>query len=146
MPFANEAELVAGQQAFAAGCFRKALADFETYTADSGGDPSGLLYLGLAHRELGDLEASARAIDSALALAPADPHLLLVRARIELERGGADAVDRFERARALLPSDARILLGEAAALYQAGQGDKAVALLQPVARAAAPGAHDKRAG
>ena len=76
--------------------------------------------LGYVERDIGDAAASAAALDRALALNPADPTALAVRARIALERAEADALDLYAAALAASPGDPRLLLEQAEARVERG--------------------------
>lgn len=70
--------------------------------------------LGLALRNLEELEPALEALHRAAALAPADALIAHTLARAALE-AGLPATDLFERAHALAPKDGSVLLGRAAA-------------------------------
>lgn len=84
--------------------------------------------LGLAYRNLEDLEPALKALDKAAALAPADALIAHTRARAALE-AGLPAIDPFERARRLAPNDGAVILGAMAALFAEGRLDDAIAAL-----------------
>ncbi|WP_338245550.1 2OG-Fe(II) oxygenase family protein [Aurantiacibacter hainanensis] len=78
-----------------------------------------------AARAVGDLAQAARWYDRSIALAPGGAKAVHGRARAALERGEADAVQRFERAVSLNQSDAEAWLGLAEALDLAGEKERA---------------------
>lgn len=74
----------------------------------------------MSHRELGQVADAARWYDSVLALDPRHSRALHGRARVALERGEADAVQRFDAALTVNPGDGDLWLGKAQALDVAG--------------------------
>ncbi len=74
----------------------------------------------LSHRSLGELSEAARWYDTVIALEPRHPRGLHGRARVAIERGEADALQRFDAALAVNPGDADLWLGKAQALDVAG--------------------------
>jgi len=74
----------------------------------------------LSHRALGQPGEAARWYDAALAAEPAHPRALHGRARVALERGEAEALERFDAALRVNPGDADLWLGKAQALEVAG--------------------------
>ncbi len=74
----------------------------------------------MSHRSLGELSEAARWYDAVLALEPRHPRGLHGRARVAIERGEADALQRFDAALAVNPGDADLWLGKAQALDVAG--------------------------
>jgi tetratricopeptide (TPR) repeat protein len=92
-------------------------------------DPRSWIAYGAFERDQGELDASAAAYDRALALAPTAPVALHGRARVALERGEADAADRFAHAEQVAPSDPQVALGAAEAAVAADQ-EQALARLE----------------
>jgi tetratricopeptide (TPR) repeat protein len=74
----------------------------------------------LSERALGRPAQAAQWYDAALAAEPRNPRALHGRARVALERGEADAVQRFDAAIAVNSGDADLWLGKAQALDVAG--------------------------
>jgi tetratricopeptide (TPR) repeat protein len=74
----------------------------------------------LSHRALGDPAEAARWYEIALAAEPRQPRALHGRARVALDRGECDAVQRFDAALAVNPGDGDLWLGKAHALEIAG--------------------------
>ena len=85
-------------------------------------------WLGLLHRAVDEHGEALASFDRAAALAPNDAGIAHGRARVALE-GGRPAVDLFEEALRLAPSDSAVLLGLAAAKFAVGEGADAEALL-----------------
>ncbi|HSJ77996.1 MAG TPA: putative 2OG-Fe(II) oxygenase, partial [Erythrobacter sp.] len=83
----------------------------------------------LSERALGRPAEAARWYDIALRAEPNRARALHGRARVALERGEADAVQRFDQALAASPGDAELWLGKAQALEVAGDvaGARAIA-------------------
>jgi tetratricopeptide (TPR) repeat protein len=81
--------------------------------------------LGLVQRRLEDLAEAVPALARAAALAPGDALIAHSLARASLE-AGLPAVDLFERAHVMAPTDASVLLGRAAALFAEDQLDAAI--------------------
>lgn len=92
----------------------------------------------LSHRSLGQPAEAARWYDAALAAEPRHPRALHGRARVALERGEADALQRFDTALAVNPGDADLWLGKAQALDVAGDLAGARSIAEQVC-AQAPG-------
>ncbi|GAB4471203.1 MAG: hypothetical protein OHK0018_00820 [Erythrobacter tepidarius] len=90
----------------------------------------------LSERALGRPDEAAHWYDVALAIEPTRARALHGRARIALERGEADAVERFDRALAVTPGDADLWLGKAQALEVAGNIAEARAIAEEIARQA----------
>lgn len=90
-------------------------------------------FTGLLHRALGDLAPAIAALDKALALTPRDARLMHARARAAAE-AGLSSLDWYARARALAPMDGDVILGQAAALLDAGEDAAADALLDGMLR------------
>ena len=90
--------------------------------------------LGLAHRARLDSAAALAALERALSLSPRDPRITHAIAHVTME-AGLPAAELFARARALLPGDGSVLIGEAAALVAAGKADAAIAALAEACRA-----------
>ncbi len=84
--------------------------------------------LAVAQRSAQDHAAALVAARRAAALAPDDPLIAHTLARIALE-AGAPAVALFDRALALAPLDAGVMLGRAAALVAVGESAAAIAFL-----------------
>lgn len=76
--------------------------------------------LGTSHRALGEMSLAAHWYDAVLALDPQHQRGLHGRARVAIERGEADAVQRFDAALAVNPGDGDLWLGKAQALEVAG--------------------------
>lgn len=93
---------------------------------------------GLSHRSLGNPGEAARWYDAALAADPRHTRALHGRARVALERGESDAVQRFDAALAVNSGDADLWLGKAQALDVAGDLAGARAIAEQVC-AQAPG-------
>jgi predicted Zn-dependent protease len=74
----------------------------------------------LSERALGRPAEAASWYDIALGVEPNRPRALHGRARLALERGESDAVQRFDRALAASPGDPELWLGKAQALDVAG--------------------------
>ena len=74
-----------------------------------------------AERQSGDIEEAATSYDRCLTLQPDHPRALHGRARVALVRAEEDAPAFFERALAVVPSDADLWLGKAQALDAAGR-------------------------
>ncbi|MFK3890579.1 putative 2OG-Fe(II) oxygenase [Sphingomonas sp. NPDC079357] len=89
--------------------------------------------LAAAQRSAQDHAAALAAARRAATLAPDDALIAHTLARITLEAGDP-AVALFDRALALAPLDAGVMLGRAAALVAAGQGDAAATFLAGVLR------------
>lgn len=85
--------------------------------------------LGLVQRRLEDLGEAVPALTRAAALAPDDALIAHSLARASME-AGLPAVDLFERAHLMAPTDAAVLLGRAAALYAEDRLDDAIAGLE----------------
>jgi tetratricopeptide (TPR) repeat protein len=97
-------------------------------------DPVVWHLLGLLHRTQGDLAPALAAFDAAFRLTPAQPLLLHARARATLE-AGLDARDRYDAARTVAQNDGDVILGQAAALAEAGDDRAADDLLVAMLRA-----------
>ncbi|MEH3124175.1 MAG: putative 2OG-Fe(II) oxygenase [Sphingomonas phyllosphaerae] len=89
--------------------------------------------LAAAQRSAQDHAAALAAARRAAALAPDDALIAHTLARVTLE-AGAPAVALFDRALALAPLDAGVMLGRAAALVADGQADTAITFLADVLR------------
>lgn len=74
----------------------------------------------LSHRSLGEPGEAAKWYDAALKVEPKHPRALHGRARVALERGESDALQRFDTALSVNPGDADLWLGKAQALDVAG--------------------------
>ncbi|WP_341208951.1 putative 2OG-Fe(II) oxygenase [uncultured Sphingomonas sp.] len=89
--------------------------------------------LAAAQRSAQDHAAALAAARHAAALAPNDALIAHTFARVAME-AGEPAVALFDRALALAPLDAGVMLGRAAALVAEGQGDAAASFLADVLR------------
>lgn len=76
--------------------------------------------LGYVNRDLGEASAAALAFDHVLLLYPGDPTALNGRARLALERGEADVLDRYRAALAGSPGDPRLILEQTEARLSRG--------------------------
>ena len=74
----------------------------------------------MSHRALAEAVDAAHWYDLALAMEPGRARALHGRARVALQRGEPDAVERFDRALRSNPGDADLWLGKAQALEVAG--------------------------
>jgi tetratricopeptide (TPR) repeat protein len=81
--------------------------------------------LGLVQRRLEDLAEAVPALARAAALAPDDALIAHSLARASME-AGLPAVELFERAHQMAPTDASVLLGRAAALFAEARLDAAI--------------------
>jgi tetratricopeptide (TPR) repeat protein len=81
-------------------------------------------WCGLLQRALDEHEQALMSFERAAGLAPNDAGIAHAHARVALE-AGRDAVELFDRARVLAPTNGAILLGLAAARNAAGSGDMA---------------------
>lgn len=99
-------------------------------------DPSARLHAarGGVLRDLDRLDEAAAAFDAALALDPARAPALVGRARVALERGEADASERYARALAVRPDDEALLLDRALAAEAEGGASAEPQLAAAVAR------------
>lgn len=88
-------------------------------------DPRMWQVLGLVQRRLEDLAEAVPALATAAALAPDDPLIVHSLARARLE-AGLPAIELFERAHRMAPTDASVLLGRAAAYFAEGRLDAAI--------------------
>ncbi|WP_284124596.1 putative 2OG-Fe(II) oxygenase [Parerythrobacter aestuarii] len=96
---------------------RRTLLDF----AEEGAKlPRYCAAMGHAERAAGDPAGAARWYDACIALDPAHARALHGRARMAIERGEADAVERVDRALAINAADADLWLAKAQALDVAG--------------------------
>ena len=80
---------------------------------------------GFSERAAGNLAASAKWYDRALAIEPQRTRAVQGRATVALERGESDAVEQFDRALRLNPSDPHMWYSKAQALDVDGQTDAA---------------------
>ena len=104
------------------GLFEEILAAVVPLTERAGhGDKLAWQIRGLALRGLQESAAAHQAFTRAAQLAPGDPLIAHSQARTALE-AGYPAASLFAHARHLAPSDAGVLLGEAAALLAQGEG------------------------
>jgi cytochrome c-type biogenesis protein CcmH/NrfG len=85
--------------------------------------------LGLVQRRLDMLKDAVDALGRAAALAPDEPLIAHSLARATME-AGLPAIDLFERARALEPNDAAVMLGWVAAMFAEGRIEDAIAGLE----------------
>ncbi|MFU7527662.1 putative 2OG-Fe(II) oxygenase [Qipengyuania sp. ASV99] len=83
-----------------------------------------------AHRALGQMAEAARWYDAALSHQPHTSAALHGRARVALQRGEAEALQRFDAALAVNPGDADLWLGKAQALDVAGDSKGARLIAQ----------------
>jgi uncharacterized protein (TIGR02466 family) len=81
--------------------------------------------LGLLHREVDDSASATAAFEKAAKLAPANAKIAHALAHVTLESGGA-ALERFNEALRLSPSDGDVWLGRAAAQLAEGRWDEAI--------------------
>lgn len=97
-------------------------------------DDAGLWQLlAAAQRSAQQQVAALASARRAAALAPDDPLIAHTLARVSYE-AGEQAVTLFDRALALAPLDASVMLGRVAALLAAGQGAQAIAFLADILR------------
>jgi len=99
---------------------------------------------GIAERGAGNPGDAQRWFDRCLALDPRQPRALHGRARLALERGEADALERFDRALAINPGDADLWLGKAQALDVEGRVEEARQLAQQIVQQAPGWEHGTR--
>jgi tetratricopeptide (TPR) repeat protein len=92
-------------------------------------DPRMWQVLGLVQRRLENLASAVEALRKAAALAPDEPLIAHSIARATME-AGLPAIDLFDRAVALAPNDASVLLGRAAAQFAEGKLDDAISGLE----------------
>jgi tetratricopeptide (TPR) repeat protein len=85
--------------------------------------------LGLVQRRLERLADAVAALGRAAALAPDEPLIAHTLARATME-AGLPAIDLFDRARALAPNDAAVMLGWVAAMFAEGRIEEAIAGLE----------------
>lgn len=88
---------------------------------------------GLLHRAVGDLKAAIETFDAALPFAPTSARLVHARARAASE-AGLPSLDWYRRARAMVPNDGEVVLGEMAALHAAGENSAADEMLTRLLR------------
>lgn len=86
-------------------------------------------WTGLLQRAIDEHESAIHSFERAAALAPHDPSIAHGRATVALE-AGLDAVDLFENALRLAPTNGQIFLGLAAAKFAVGQGTTAAEELE----------------
>jgi tetratricopeptide (TPR) repeat protein len=84
---------------------------------------------GLLERSIDEHQRALDSLAEAARLAPADAGIAHGLARVAME-AGLDARQLYQHARALAPLNGQLLIGLAAAMAAAGQGDQAVAELQ----------------
>ncbi|MEL7447268.1 MAG: tetratricopeptide repeat protein, partial [Pseudomonadota bacterium] len=87
----------------------------------------------MSERAIGNLAAAANWYDAAIAGSPSNSKGLHGRARVALERGEPDALQRFDRALAINPGDAELWLGKAQALDVLGDVQGARTIAQQIA-------------
>lgn len=92
-----------------------------SYRASAGATARYWSALGSVERDCDNLAASAEAYEHALALRPQDARALHGRARVALERGEPDRVQRFDSALSLDSGNAQLWIGKAEALHNSGQ-------------------------
>jgi len=102
-----------------------ALQVLEPHAAASADDPRYWSVKANSLRALRQLAEAARCYDRSLSLAPQRAKALHGRARVAMERGEPDAVQRFERALAINQQDPEAWLGLAEALDAAGEAARA---------------------
>lgn len=124
-----DAIFAAGVKAVNGDLEEEVLPILEAAAARHSGDARMWQALGLAHRKREDLEPAVAAFAKAAALAPADGLIAHSLARASLE-AGLPAVELFERALRLVPSDDGIYLGWLAAEYAEGRLDEAIEMLE----------------
>ena len=88
-------------------------------------------WTGILERSLDEHERALAAFETAAGIVPTSPSIAHARARVALE-AGLPAMDLFERAIQLAPTDGEVLLGYVAAFLAAGKGDQAEAVLDQV--------------
>ncbi|WP_019517355.1 putative 2OG-Fe(II) oxygenase [Sphingomonas sp. Mn802worker] len=96
-----------------------------------GNDPLLWQWTALLHRALDDRRAALLAFEAATRLAPRDVRIAHGLAQCRYE-AGLTSLEHFDAALALAPFDAGLLLGRAAALFSAGQGEEACVSLRRV--------------
>ncbi|MGB3711910.1 MAG: tetratricopeptide repeat protein [Erythrobacter sp.] len=108
---------------------REAIAALDPHAREGRSDARYASVRAMSHRALADPAAAAKWYDVALASEPARARAQHGRARVALERGEDDAVQRFDAALRANPGDADLWLGKAQALEVAGDvaGAKAIA-------------------
>jgi Flp pilus assembly protein TadD len=107
----------------------EALPLLEAGVHDHPGDARLWQLLGLANRNLEELEPALEALHKAASLAPADPLTAHTLARAAME-AGLPATALFERAGELAPMDGTVMLGHAATLHAEGRVNEAIAYLE----------------
>jgi len=120
--------------------FEEAITLLEQEVAGGRADARAWQMLGLARRELLDSAGAVTALTHAATLAPHDVRIAHALARSTLE-AGHPASAAYERALALAPSDAGLIVGHAAALAGDGHGSEGQRRLEQVL-AANPGWYD----
>lgn len=96
--------------------------------AERASDPRLWQWVGLLERALDEHAQAIVSFDKAAGLAPSDASIAHGRARVALE-AGIPAVELFLVALQLAPGDGEVLLGYAAAMFAAGRGEEAEAVL-----------------
>lgn len=86
------------------------------------------LQIGLAKRDLQDMEAALEALERAISESPANPVAAAAYAQVRFETG-RDAVPAFERAMALDPANPHLIRTYAAALAAEGEAERAQSIL-----------------
>ncbi|KPF61976.1 tetratricopeptide repeat protein [Porphyrobacter sp. AAP60] len=107
----------------------RAIAALARYEAAGRRDARHASVRAMSERALGRPAEAASWYDIALGIEPNRPRALHGRARLALERGETDAVQKFNRALAASPGDPELWLGKAQALEVAGDvgGARAIA-------------------
>ena len=125
VPSGNPAALIkAAREALKHGHAAAAEPILAAAAAAAPGNPQLWQFLGLARRDLQDSAGAHAAFTRAASLIPDDPLIAHSQARTALE-AGYPAVPQFNRARLLAPADGSVVLGRAAALFAAGEGEAA---------------------
>ncbi|WAT18130.1 putative 2OG-Fe(II) oxygenase [Aurantiacibacter sp. MUD11] len=112
------------------GRFAEARTELEAVEALGRGNPAYCSTRASSERALGRKREAAEWYDRALAIEPQRVRALHGRARVALERGEADALERFDRALAVNSGDADLWLGKAQALDVAGDAGGAHAIAE----------------
>lgn len=132
--FARAAELAPGDLEYALnrsialfrlGDYRAAIAVLEPHEGPGGSSPRYCSARGAAERAAGNLDRAALWYEACLALDQRHGRGMHGRARVAIERGEDDALERFERALAVNPGDADLWLGKAQALDVTGESAQA---------------------
>ncbi|GGC35419.1 hypothetical protein GCM10011371_23470 [Novosphingobium marinum] len=115
---------------------REAIEELAKYEDEAVNDARYWSVRGAAERDVGKLAAAARSYDHCLALKADHKQALQGRARVALERGEANARERFERALQAQKGDAQAWLGFAQALDVSGQPQEALKIATQLAEQA----------